>query len=121
DIKQTLFLLLLLVPQGPIPGRKPGAPPSTPRPPRKSTVRISDLQLTPNPNLLPRQLFPLHEDDEDPEKENQPPTNEEELPQVQPSSELHRLLNKWDELIDQLLHIISQDLQGFKRKLGIPQ
>ncbi|ATQ38619.1 E4 [Gammapapillomavirus sp.] len=124
DIKKPLFLLLLLVHPGPPSSRKQGAPPSTPKPSRKPTVRIEDLKVTPPnpPNfLLRRQLFPLDEDDEDPEKENHPLENGEEPSnqQVQPPSELHRMLTKWEELIDQLIDIISHDLHDFKQRLGI--
>ena len=57
-------------------------------------------------------------DDDDDEKENQqqPPLNgAEDLVEDLVS----HLLRKWGAAIDQLLEQISQDLNGFKRRLGI--
>ncbi|AVY53539.1 E4 [Human papillomavirus type 216] len=59
------------------------------------------------------------DDDDDEEKENhQDPRDSGDslLDDL-----LSRLLKKWEEAIDQLEQQISQDLKGFKRRLGIRQ
>ena len=54
-------------------------------------------------------------DDDDEEKENQQAPKEEDLLE----DLLSRLLKAWGEAIDQLQEQISQDLKGFKQRLGI--
>ncbi|AUB51279.1 E1/E4 protein [Human papillomavirus type 215] len=54
------------------------------------------------------------DDEEDEEKENHPKDNESLVEDL-----LSRLLKTWGAAIDQLHEQISQDLKGFKLKLGI--
>ncbi|AYD74616.1 E4, partial [Macaca mulatta papillomavirus 7] len=128
NIKIPLFLPLLPALQDPPTGTpgKPGTlPPPTPRPQKKSvrpedpTNKYLQKRLGLGARLLPRQLiYPDDDEDDDQNKENipVPPEQNEEEP---PLPDLHRLLKKWGEYIDQLKNTVSQDLDEFKQKLGI--
>nr|AYA94799.1 MAG: E4 protein [Human papillomavirus] len=115
SLKIKLCLPPCLVPQGLFPNlpTKPSNPPLTPRPPRRSLERdIEKPRRTPTPNR-PHQPSADFDDDEE-NQENQPPEDDEG-----PIPTLHHLLKKWERDLDRFREQVYQDLEGFKRKLGI--
>ncbi|AAZ39488.1 E4 protein [human papillomavirus 103] len=79
-----------------------GKPPRPPRRPQRPTQRIR----------LPN----IEEESEDTENENDPSTGGTQVQNL-----LLTLLQQWDRDIEALIETIRQDLQGYKRRLGIPQ
>ncbi|AEM24597.1 hypothetical protein [Human papillomavirus 135] len=127
---QLLFPLSLLVPRSPSPLKKATLKdPSIENPHRKKAllpeipedprgILKKNYQLPPPHRQPPRQE---NDDDEDEEaeennKENQPPENQEPRG---PGGPLHQLLTKWGRDIDQFRRTIWDDLEDFKRTLGI--
>nr|AYA93947.1 MAG: E4 protein [Human papillomavirus] len=119
-LKMNTFIFLLIVLLGGLvvpqnhrsltPSR---TPPGTPRLSRRLTDENRYKQRR-GALGLPNHSQRSDEDEE--EKENQQPTNDnEELVEDLVS----RLLRQWGQAVDQLLDQISQDLQGFKKRLGI--
>nr|AYA94242.1 MAG: E4 protein [Human papillomavirus] len=118
-IKMNTFISLLPVLLGGLvtaPHHRPlRTPPGTPRLTRRLTDEDRHKQRRAALGL-PRDSSNQRSDDDDDEKENQQPVNGgEDLVEDLVS----RLLTKWGEAIDQLLEQISQDLNSFKRRLGI--
>nr|AQM73659.1 E4 [Human papillomavirus]AYA94229.1 MAG: E4 protein [Human papillomavirus] len=65
-----------------------------------------------------RRLEDEYNDDDD-EKENQQPNGENNVEQP-PSDHLSQLLTKWGQDIDWLKQKVSEDLDNYKKRLGIP-
>nr|AYA93855.1 MAG: E4 protein [Human papillomavirus] len=119
-MKQFIFLLpallggLVLTPRSaPTPNLR--TPPGTPHPHR----RLTDEQR----NKVRRAVLGLpkgtqRSDDEDEEKENQQQVQKEEEYSLVEDL-VAQLLKTWGQAIDQLQEQISQDLRGFKQRLGI--
>ncbi|ATQ38370.1 ^E4, partial [Gammapapillomavirus 12] len=119
SIKIKLFLPLCLASQGLFPSlRRSLSPPPTPHPHRKSLEREGEKpRRTPTPNRPPRPTLNFDEDDEN-NKENLPPPEYEEEQQGAATT-LHQLLRKWEVELDRFRDTVIQDLDAFKKRLGI--
>lgn len=135
NIKIVPFLLLLLPAlAGPLP--------STPRPPGRAPTPWLDKPKShhkrdedpDHPQRVPSGILDrvrrkatgtpvrrrLEDDfDDDDEKENQPPNGENNEKPI-PPDHLTRLLRQWGEDIEWLKEKVSQDLDDYKKRLGIP-
>ncbi|ADQ85963.1 E4, partial [Human papillomavirus 132] len=119
SIKVKLFLPLCLASQGPFQSlrQRVPSPPRTPHPLRKSLERDGERpRRTPTPSRPPRPTLNF-DDDEETNKENQPPDYEEE--QLGAAATLHQLLKKWGQELDQFQNTVCRDLDDFKKRLGI--
>nr|QAB13929.1 MAG: E4 protein [Human papillomavirus] len=132
NIKTVKFPLLLSLALAPT---QPGTPSSHRQPGRAPTPwdRKKKDDEKENPLLLTRDLLDRarrratgtsirrrleDEYDDDDEKENQPPNGENKG--EQPQDHLSQLLTKWGQDIDWLKQKVSEDLDNYKKRLGIP-
>ena len=119
-LKTKLFIPLSLAPQGVRLGlltNSPGLPHRTTRANRKDLEAVNQKPYR-TPNHPPRHQ--QYDFDEDDEKENTIPTDTESHNQNWEPT-LRQLLKKWEEDLTQLQRMVCQDLDDYKRKLGIHQ
>nr|AYA94382.1 MAG: E4 protein [Human papillomavirus] len=118
-LKTKLFVPLSLAPQGVPLGlltRSPGLPHRTTRASRKD-LEVGNQKPHRTPNHPPRHQ--QYDFDEDDEKENTPTDPENNSSNWEPT--LRHLLKKWEEDLNHLQSTVCQDLDDYKRKLGILQ
>nr|AGC09614.1 E4 [Human papillomavirus] len=126
------LLLLAHLSEPPATPKKPSVPSTTPGSPHRRRVPLGgdnlqgilkkSLQLPPHRRPRPGE----HDDDdeeeeeeENNEKENQPPDHPPPVPNGHEEGPLTQLLRKWKADIDLFRDTVYQDLEDFKRRLGI--
>nr|AYA94812.1 MAG: E4 protein [Human papillomavirus] len=117
NIKIKLFLPPLLAQQGIYTSllQKPptgNLPPRTPHPGRKA-LEENNKQRTPTRPHRPHQDYDFDDDEE-----NRPPQDPKD-PDWGPT--LSQLLHKWDHDLTRLQNTICQDLDDYRKRLGIHQ
>nr|AEX31168.1 E4 protein [Human papillomavirus] len=119
-------LPLLPVQQGLLPSLKvePRDPPRTPYPNRKLLENANGRPTkTPAGSRHHPRVLDFDFDDQDHNKENLPPTDQpaDQLPEDEELlTGLKYLLRKWGQELDQFQEKVLQELNGYRRRLGIP-